>query len=166
MANILAVALNPTIDISCEADHVQPTKKTRTHGQRLDPGGGGVNVARAIHTLGGNSELLILSGGATGLILDQFLKDIPIVTHKITMAEDVRVAVNVHEAATGFEYRFVPDGPVVKQNLLDEVLVKIGEFQGEYVVASGSLPRGLPIDSYCQMADIVRKNGARFILDT
>lgn len=74
MAKTLCIALNPTIDISCDAERVQSMHKIRTANQRHDPGGGGVNVARVIAELGGAPELAYLSGGATGVLLGEFLE--------------------------------------------------------------------------------------------
>ncbi len=52
MKPIVTLTLNPAIDGACEAERVQPTHKTRTTGDRYDPGGGGINVARVVSELG------------------------------------------------------------------------------------------------------------------
>ena len=36
---------------------------------RLDPGGGGINVARVVQTLGGDATVLFTAGGHTGAAL-------------------------------------------------------------------------------------------------
>ncbi len=166
MARILAVALNPAIDIACETDRVQPMLKVRTHGQSHHPGGGGTNVARVIATLGGEPELAYLSGGATGALFDELLKGYALQSRRFAMSDPVRIAFMVHETGTGFEYRFVPDGPEVSSGELDPLLKFVNAFDGEYIVASGSLPRGVPADVYARMADAAGARNIRFVLDT
>lgn len=166
MTKILCLALNPAIDISSDADVVRHTHKTRTHNQQQFPGGGGINVARVIATLGGRCELMFLSGGATGELLEAMLKPLPIVEHAFPIHDPVRVAFAVHETSTNLEYRFVPEGPLVTEAELAPVFAAIAASDADFVVASGSLPRGLPDDTYVRLADIVRAKGAKFVLDT
>jgi 6-phosphofructokinase 2 len=166
MARILAVALNPAIDISCDAENVQPTHKIRTFNEKHYAGGGGTNVARVIAELGGTPELLFLSGGATGALLEDFLEKLPIRRHRIMVSCSVRVAFMVHEMQTGFEYRFVPEGSEVRPEELTPIFDFLEKCDADYIVASGSLPRGVPSNTYARMADFAVRKGARFILDT
>jgi 6-phosphofructokinase 2 len=166
MTNILCLALNPAIDISSDAEVVRHTHKTRTHNQQQFPGGGGINVARVIATLGGTCELMFLSGGATGELLEAMLKPLPIAERTFRIHDPVRVAYAVHETSTNLEYRFVPEGPLVTEAELAPVFEAIAASDADYVVASGSLPRGAPDDTYVRLADIVTQKGARFVLDT
>lgn len=166
LPQILCIALNPAIDVSCDAELVRPTHKTRTFNQRQDPGGGGVNVARVIAELGGPAHLVYVSGGASGALLDEALKAYGFTRSRIGIDGTTRIAFMVHELKSGFEYRFVPDGPDVPPSVFAEVEAKVGAVEGGYVVASGSLPHGAAPDSYAKMAAIARQRGARFVLDT
>jgi 6-phosphofructokinase 2 len=165
MTKILCLALNPAIDISSDAEVVRHTHKTRTHNQQQFPGGGGINVARVIATLGGTCELMFLSGGATGELLEAMLKPLPIVERTFKIHDPVRVAFAVHETSTNLEYRFVPEGPLVTEAELAPVFEAIASSDADYVVASGSLPRGAPDDTYVRLAQIAAEKGARFVLD-
>lgn len=165
MSKILCIALNPAIDISSDAVRVSHTHKTRTHNQRQFAGGGGINVARVIIELGGRPDLAFLSGGATGRLLEDMLSDLPIDRFVYPISDDVRVAFNLHEEETNLEYRFVPEGPLVEESEVEPVFRLIEETDADYIVASGSLPRGLPVDTYARMADRAKARGVRFILD-
>ena len=59
MTRILTLTLNPALDISTETETVGPDRKLRCAAPRIDPGGGGVNVSRAIASLGGASLPLV-----------------------------------------------------------------------------------------------------------
>ena len=166
MAKILSIALNPAIDISSDAARVRHTHKTRTHNQRQFPGGGGVNVAQVIAELGGRPDLICLSGGATGKLLEQMLAELAIELFIVPIGDPVRIAFTVHEEETDLEYRFVPEGPLVTPEELEPVFDLVARSPAEYIVASGSLPRGVPIDTYARLAHIAETKGARFIIDT
>jgi 6-phosphofructokinase 2 len=166
MAKILCLALNPAIDISSDAEVVRHTHKTRTHNQQQFPGGGGINVARVIATLGGRCELAFLSGGETGKLLEAMLQPLPILERPFAIHDPVRVAYAVHETSTNLEYRFVPEGPLVTESELAPVINAVCESDADYIVASGSLPRGAPDDTYVRLAEAASARGARFILDT
>lgn len=166
MSKILSIALNPAIDISSDADAVRHTHKTRTHNQRQHAGGGGINVARVIVELGGQCELLYLSGGATGTLLEAMLEPLGVKQHRFRIHDPVRVAFNVRELSTNLEYRFVPEGPEVTEDELAPVFDLLEASDADYIVASGSLPRGVAGDTYARMADIAARKKARFILDT
>ncbi len=162
---VLCIALNPTLDIGSDTEHVRPTRKTRTTNQRYEPGGGGVNVARVVAELGGRPRLIYFSGGATGAVLDEALTRYAIDLDRVAIDGLTRVAFTVHENKTGFEYRFVPEGPDVGPTALDEALAAVRRAKGGYVVASGSLPRGVPEDTYAVIGRIAAERGARFVLD-
>ncbi|TCD11884.1 1-phosphofructokinase family hexose kinase [Oricola cellulosilytica] len=166
MSNVLAIALNPAIDVACDAHNVRPTFKTRTWNQRHFAGGGGTNVARVISELGGAPELLYLSGGETGSLFEHCLSRHSIRSHRFEIEGSTRIALMVHEENTGFEYRFVPDGPRVEGAEIEPVHAFVENHHADYVVASGSLPRGAPADTYCRMADSVHRRGGRLVLDT
>lgn len=163
---ILAVTLNPTIDVSSDVARIKPTHKMRTHNQQQHAGGGGVNVARVIAELGGAPELLIVSGGATGALLEDALGKLPIKTDVVHSEQPTRIAFIVHEEETNLEYRFVPEGPQVNMREMEAVFARLAEFDGDYLIASGSLPRGAAGDTYARMAHIAEERGVKFVLDT
>lgn len=166
MERILTIALNPAIDVSCDAEHVRPTLKTRTQNQKHYAGGGGANVARVIAELGGEVELIYLSGGFSGPLYDRLLDEYDFVKHRVEMAGSNRIALMVHETTTNFEYRFVPEGPTVDPQEIEPIHDFLERFDGNYIVASGSLPLGAPDDTYSRMAEIARRKNIRFVMDT
>lgn len=163
--SVLAIALNPTIDVSSAARRIHPTVKIRTQQERQRAGGGGVNVASIIAVLGGRPELVILSGGATGAMLKDALAALSIDVQSVPIVGATRIAFMVREEETGLEYRFVPEGPEISHSELAAALRAIEMFRGDYVVASGSLPRNVPANTYARIGKIAAKVGARFILD-
>lgn len=166
MEKILALALNPAIDVSSDAATVRTTQKVRTFNETYDPGGGGVNVARVVTELGGDVELSYLAGGVTGDFLEELLDRQGIRRNRVRIAANTRISFTVHELQTGLEYRFVANGPAIRAQELDECLQDIARRDFRYLVASGSLPVGAPDDFLANVADIALAKGARFVLDS
>lgn len=163
---ILALSLNPAIDVSSEANAIRTTRKVRTFNESYDPGGGGVNVARVINELGGSVELLYLAGGVTGAILDELVDREKVRRRRIRIAGNTRISFTVCELQTGLEYRFVAQGPTLRADELDACLSAVRTCDYSYLVASGSLPPGAPPDFLARVSAIVAGKGARFVLDS
>ena len=166
MARIVTLSLNPTIDVSSEADLVRPTHKIRTTNETYEPGGGGINVARVVHKLGGDVEVLCAAGGVTGDFLDELLGKVPLRRRLIPIAGNTRIALTVFERKTGHEYRFLPNGPRLSAEEIDACLEAVGTTKADYFVASGSVPLGAPADILARIAEIAVGSGARFVLDS
>jgi 6-phosphofructokinase 2 len=166
MTRIVTLTLNPAIDGAAEAEQIRPIRKIRTWAERYDPGGGGINAARVIEELGGSALAIYLSGGATGPILDELVQASGIERRRIPIAGHTRISHTVHETSTGLEFRFVPEGPSVTREEWQACLSVLEGVDGDYLLASGSLPRGVPADFYVQVAAVAARRGIRFVLDT
>src|SRR3990170_6390381 len=86
MKTIVAFTMNPAIDKSSSVEHVIAERKLYCKPPRFEPGGGGVNVSRAIKKLGGESVLLYPAGGYTGNRLKELLEQEGI-THRPALIE-------------------------------------------------------------------------------
>lgn len=165
-SRIITLTLNPAVDLACEAEAIFPTRKMRTTTEQFDPGGGGINVARVVRELGGEALAIVLTGGGTGRFLQELLVEAQVECLTIPVSGRTRVSVTVHERSTGLEYRLVPEGPPMSASEWDAVLEAIARVEGEWVVASGSLPRAAPQDAYAQVAASCARRGQHFVLDS
>jgi len=166
LPRIVTVSLNPTIDVSSEAELVRPTHKTRTENEVFEPGGGGINVARVVQELGVDTVAICLAGGASGTLLDELLArgGLP---HRIVHIEgNTRIALMVLERSTGLEYRFIPSGPHIAPAETEACLAAIREARFDCLVASGSVPAGCAPDILARIGAIAAEKGAPFILDS
>jgi 6-phosphofructokinase 2 len=163
---VATLTVNPTIDVSMEVDEVFHTRKMRGSNQRSDPGGGGICVARVLVRLGNNARCFYMSGGATGVALDGLLDLHQLVRARIPIRGGTRVATSVFERGSGREYRFVPDGPIIAPQEWQQCLDRLAEANCDYLVASGSLPRGMPDDFYARVAAKAKQRDIRLVLDS
>lgn len=168
MMKIATLTLNPALDKNTVVDKLQPEKKLRCEEPEYEPGGGGINVSRAIAEMGGRSIAIYAAGGSTGEKLDELLEHDGIVEKRIVTKRNTRVNLLVTEKATGSQYRFGMPGDVLTEEELEQCLDAVISLpEGiEFLVASGSLPPGAPSDFYALISGIAREKGIKFILDT
>jgi len=168
MKTISTLTMNPSVDTSTAVAHVEPDRKLRCEPPRLDPGGGGINVARVIHRLGGACAAFYAAGGHTGRQLRDLL-DLEALDHRpVEIQGSTREDVTVTDRGDGRQYRFVMPGPRLTETewrRCVEVLVNATPAP-DYIVASGSLPAGVPTDFYACLAREARRRNARLVLDT
>lgn len=166
MTGIATLTLNPALDLSFEVDRIFPTHKMRGRHERHDPGGGGINVARVFVRLGGNARCFYLSGGSAGVALDGLLDLHRLVRSRVAIHGETRISTSVYERESCGEYRFVTAGPEVSPDEWKACEALLSEAKGAYLVASGSLPQGVPEDFYARVARLAAERGMRFVLDS
>lgn len=168
MNAIVTVTMNPAVDKSAAVEHVERDTKLRCGAVRRDPGGGGINVSRAVSRLGGSSEALYLAGGPMGEYLDRLLTNEGIEHRGLEIAGVTRENLTVTERSSGGQYRFGMPGPSVTNRECQAMLDAVGESvrSGGYVIGSGSLPPGAPDSFYAELAAVVKGADASFVVDT
>ena len=162
---ILTLTLNPAVDAACATDRVFPRHKIRTGGETHDPGGGGVNVARVLTELGAEALAVVLAGGVTGRFLVELLERDGIPCRSVPIAGITRISMTVQERTTGEEYRFVPAGPEISAAELAAVKAVLAAEPHEWLVLSGSLPRGVGDGVYGEIAAVEAARGRQVVLD-
>src|SRR6516165_4592083 len=152
MQMIVTVTMNPTIDTHVRVDHVIPERKLRCQAPRHEPGGGGINVSRAMHQLGGAFLALYPVGGPTGQMLQHLLAQEGLTTLALPIADWTRESFVVLEETSGQQYLFVTPGPTLQEREWQQCLDTLATLTPppEYIVASGSLPPGVPVDFYAR----------------
>jgi 6-phosphofructokinase 2 len=168
MTDIATITPNPAVDLSTAVDKIVPVAKLRGQTQRRHPGGGGINVARVIRRLGGDARAIYPVGGAIGKLLRQMLDSEGVTGHTWTIAGETRENFFVDEIGAGRQYRFILPGPRLSEAEWKQCLKLVAEIEPfpRLLVASGSLPDGVPDDFYAQVARIAKQRGAKVVLDT
>ncbi|GEO02743.1 putative ATP-dependent 6-phosphofructokinase isozyme 2 [Adhaeribacter aerolatus] len=165
---IVTLTINPAVDKSTYVDEILPDHKLRCDAPVFEPGGGGINVSRAIKRMGGESLAYYLAGGSTGNVLCQLLDKEGLTHIPIPSIKWTRENFAVTERNTDRQYRFGMPGSEIPEEEWKYSLIKLEKTapRPEYIVASGSLPRGVPNDYYARVATIAKNMGAKLILDT
>lgn len=166
MKPIVTLTLNPSVDVAWEVDEMVPVRKLRAHSGRSDPGGGGINVSRVVRRLGGLTVAVYLAGGLAGEYLEKDLERIALPTRRIDIKGETRLCAMAYERASGQEFRIVPEGPELSEGEWQAALDAVAEIDAGWLVATGSLPPGVPADFYARTARVARGRGMKVLLDT
>jgi 6-phosphofructokinase 2 len=166
MPQIVTLTINPAVDISWEVEDVVPTRKLRSSGGMVFPGGGGINVSHVISVLGGESKAIFTRAGIVGTLLTELLDDYAIDRRVIPVEGATRLNATIFECSTGDEYRVTPPGPEMQEHEWQAFIDAVAEIDCEYLVCSGSVPQGVPSDIYARIAATAKARDIKVVLDT
>ena len=167
-ARIVTVTPNPVMDLHTRVKRVTSDRKLRCSDPLRQPGGGGLNVARTVGYLGGRACALFPAGGGTGENVKQFLARERVEFEAVPIDGETRENLIVLEEESGHEYRFAMPGPILSEGEWTALLERLEQLDPppEYLVASGSLPPGVPEDFFARVAGVGSRLGAKVIVDT
>ncbi len=167
MGKIITVTLNPTIDKSTVVDEIVPDQKIRCEKPKYEPGGGGINVSRALKKLGGESIATFLAGGHIGNFFIELLQKENSSNKPFFIKDQTRENLILFDKSTNNQYRFGMEGPDVTEDEWKGFLNTIEKINDiDYIVGSGSLSPGVPVDFYARLGKIAKDKKAKYILDT
>ncbi len=164
---ILTLTLNPSLDRTIELESLVRGEVLRAASVRVDPGGKGVNVTRALLANGVESRALLPCGGDEGLHLVRLLQvemvdvlTVEIVGHtrsNVTLAEPDGTVTKINEP-----------GPVLTPDEFEAITTQtLAEARGtDWVVVSGSLPPGLSDVAFGNLCRRLCRAGLRVAVDT
>lgn len=165
--SIVTVTFNAAIDKSTIVAGIVPEKKLRCLDPLYEPGGGGINVSRAIRKLGGQSAAIYLTGGRSGALLTELLVNEGVHCIPVETLHETRENFIVFDTVTQLQYRFGMPGTIIEDDEWQECLQMLRTLpDADYIVASGSLPPGVPVDIFARIASIANNKGARCVVDT
>jgi 6-phosphofructokinase 2 len=167
MPKTVTITFSPCIDKSTSVSAIFPEKKLRCSAPKLEPGGGGINVAMAIKKLGGEAIAVFPSGGYTGKYFNHLLKMENIPSVIIETKNETRENIIVLDESSNKQYRFGMPGTELTEDEWEQCLRAVEEMNNvEFIIASGSLPPGVPFNVYASLAQIAKSKNTKFIVDT
>ncbi|MEM8555972.1 MAG: hexose kinase [Pseudomonadota bacterium] len=165
---ILTVTLNPALDLMTATAQVSPGQKLRCDDAVSNPGGGGLNVSRAIANLGGASHALVALGGATGDRMAGLIAKTGQSFDRLEAPGETRTSFAVGDRTSGHQYRFIMPGPAWSDQQAGEALARcIGAAQPDsLVVLSGSFPPGVGATFIQSLALALAPMKSKLLIDT
>lgn len=164
---IVTLTLNPAVDTSLSVERMVPVQKLRTSVPRHEPGGGGINVVRAVSRLRGDATAVYAAGGHTGALLTELLDAEGVRHHRVVVAANTRDNHTINDQMSGEQYRLVlPGAPLTAHELrqcVDAAFDRVTA--GDYLVLSGSPPPGSDPHTYAEIAARARRVGVHVVLD-
>lgn len=172
---IYTVTLNPSLDKTLFFPRLVLAELNRARQVRLDVGGKGFNVSRALLALGVSSVAMGLVAGATGECLRRRLAHLGIEADlqevegtAASGAAETRSNLTVVDEATGQITKLNEPGPWVSDSDVELLLERIQGHcrSGDLWALSGSVPPGAPLDIYARIIQVVQQLGGRALLDS
>lgn len=163
---IVTVTLNPAIDKTVDIDGLERGGLNRIQHVELDAGGKGINVSKTIHELGGNSIAVGFIAGNAGRLIRGVMDEWEIKNDFIEVSGETRTNTKVFEASGELTELNEP-GPVVEEKDIKALLDKLEGYAGKdtLFVLAGSVPKGVPVDIYKNVIELVHQKGAKVLLD-
>jgi 1-phosphofructokinase len=164
---IITLTPNPSLDRTVEIDELVRGEVIRVRAAHVEPGGKGVNVARALVLNDVKARAIIPSGGPEGAQLTALLPGEAIEPVVVPIAGTVRSNVAVVEP-DGTTTKLNEPGPRLSPAELDALVATTHEQAAgaEWVVLSGSLPPGAPEDFYARIVRDLQDSAARVVVDS
>ncbi|MEU3791876.1 1-phosphofructokinase [Streptomyces fructofermentans] len=164
---ILTVTPNPSLDRTYEVPALDRGEVIRATGERMDPGGKGVNVSWAVAAAGRRTVAVLPLGGAPGALVADLLDAQGIEVAPVAVAGATRSNIALAEA-DGVLTKINAPGPELtaaeQESLLEAVRVRSAD--ADWIACCGSLPRGLAPTWYAELVARSHRAGARIALDT
>jgi len=166
--SLLTITLNPALDVCAVVPVLEPDRKMHCHDLSVNPGGGGVNVARVAIRLGTEAVAAVLAGGSIGSRLRELLAEERVPVEIVPIAGEVRENFTAVESTSGRQYRFVLPGPTVSREEWACAIDRLTSLTvpDSLVVVSGSLPEGVAASDLADLVGRLRGAGAEIIVDT
>ncbi len=165
---IVTLTPNPSIDRTLSVSRLDRGAVHRATDSRVEPGGKGVNVTRAL-TAGGTASLAVLpAGGADGALLQELLDESGTEYVVVPVSGTTRTNVTVTEP-DGTTTKLNEPGPALSAHETAAVLSAVSERLAAgvaWVVGSGSLAPGTPAGVYAALVQLGHAAGARAAVDS
>lgn len=164
---IVTVTPNPSLDRTVELPELVRGEVLRATSSRVDPGGKGVNVARALAAAGRTTLAVLPSGGAVGARLADLLAPAGVPVVAVPVRGTTRSNTTLVEP-DGTTTKINEPGPQLSADEASALEAQVAELAGRahWVVTTGSLPAGLPVDFHARIVRAAHACGARVAVDS
>lgn len=165
---IITVTLNPAIDVSYQVKNMQIDQVHRTEAGMKTAGGKGLNVSRVLSILGESPLCTGFLGGNNGEWIQEKLDEEDLQHNFIPISGETRTCLAFLDEENGSQTEILEKGPTISEEEQEQFELVFKELLAEasLIIASGSLPAGLPTDFYKEMGEWARAANVPLILDT
>jgi tagatose 6-phosphate kinase len=164
---IVTVTLNPALHVRYDADQVELGAANQVSRVRQHAGGRGLTVARLLHRFGHDVVAAGLAGGSSGELIRTELARMGVATQFTRISAESRRSVRIADASAGQVTSLEEPAPYITTE-------ELGRLAADYralldgataVVLCGSLPTGLPAETYGSLTSYAAEAGVPVILN-
>jgi tagatose 6-phosphate kinase len=164
---IVTVTLNPALHVAYQTERVRLGGPNRVSRVSYRPGGRGLAAARVLHTFGHDVVAAGLAGGASGEMIRAELARAGVATQFTWITGESRRVVEVADAPSDTITTFCEPAPYITTEELGRLAADYRALMADATVAvlCGSLPAGLPAETYGSLATYAAEAGVPVVLD-
>ena len=163
---IYTLTLNPAIDHIIRLDNLDIGETNRMKEDFLKAGGKGINVSKLLQNLGENSHILGFVAGFTGIELERLVKEDFNLESDFIHVKEGFTRINVKIKANK-ETEINGNGPIINKIDVEKLFNRLERLEdGDYLFMSGSIPKCLDEDFYCNIMEKLITKNIRFIVDS
>jgi len=163
---ITVAGFNTAIDRSIRVEQFRAGDVSRALDERVYPGGKGMHVAQTIAALGERVQLVGLVDKTHRNLIAQRMAERGVLFHGVEIGEDLRLCIAVQDAV-GVITEVLGRGPMLTERQCEALRSAFWRAvdESELAILSGSLPLGMPVETYAALGQGVRNLGKRCLLD-
>lgn len=164
---ITVLCANAGVDKTYEVPNFAPGGYYHPSSATTSAGGKGVNVARALATLGQAHVIAGFAGGNNGRFIMRNLLDAGLQADLVSIAEESRITISIIDREQGTQTRVDEVGPLVTPG-------EIGRLRDTWRrslqrsamgIIAGSAPRGVTLELYAELIEIAKSLKKPVMLD-
>lgn len=165
---IITVTLNPALDKTLTLPGFAVNTVNRVQHIRLDPGGKGINVSKAVKALGGKTLCLGVLGGAPGGYIKSALDALELPNDMVITGEQTRTNIKIIDPVLQTNTDINEPGSPITSKTLSAVWTRLIQMvkPGDTVVFAGKNPPGMADDLLARWIRQLKALDVRICVDT
>ncbi len=161
---IYTLTVNPSLDYIVDVEHFKTGEVNRTKGEKIYPGGKGINVSIVLQNLGIENKALGFTAGFTGSEIERLLGQKGVNTDFLHIKNGLS-RINV-KLRSDEESEINGSGPKIGKDDIDALFAKLEKLsEGDTLVLAGSIPSSLPQTFYSDIMAHLKPKNVRFVVD-
>lgn len=163
---IVTLTLNPAFDIHCNAENFRPYHESIVEITSRDAGGKGVNISRALCSVGCENTAIVVVGDENGEEFCKMLENDGLTTDPISLKGRIRENITLHESENP-ETRISFGGFDADGAIIDAICEKIGDVcENTVITFTGSLPKGIKVEDILGALEDLKARGVKIVIDS
>ena len=162
---LYTITFNPSLDYYLKVNNIKRGAVNRAAGEKLIPGGKGINVSLALKELGNDTMAMGFVAGFTGKAILAEINERGLKNQFIEVEGQTRINVKIKSVA---ETDINGEGAFVRPSDVSALIRKLKKnlHGGDWIILSGSVPSSLPKTAYSDFLDELKPpKGVNIVVD-
>ncbi len=162
---IVTLTINPAIDRIFSVDRLAFEDRSYINSVGESAGGRGINASRVIHSFGGDTHAVLISGGDSGKRLEEHLADCGYANTLVPIGRPIRTNLTITDKH-GLTVNLNETGPELTKAEVTcvEKAVREALRKASWLLLCGSLPPGVPPSFYGKLIAMARGKKVKTLL--